>query len=74
MRPDRIIRRPDGQIVVIDYKSGQRNDKDYLNKLNKYMRNVRAVFPGVPVVGRLWYTTLDFILDHNGKPLSYNLP
>ncbi len=74
VRPDRIILRPDGQIIVIDYKSGQRNDKEHLNKLNKYMRNVRAVFPGVPVVGRLWYTTLDLILDHNGKPLSYNLP
>ena len=30
LRPDRIVRRPDGQILVIDYKTGdQRRDKKY---------------------------------------------
>ncbi len=70
LRPDRIIRRPDGQILVIDYKSGDRDDKRYLRQLNRYMSKLRAVFPGTPVSGRIWYVTHDLILDHTGKTIS----
>ena len=69
LRPDRIIRRPDGQILVIDYKSGQRKDKSYLDKLNQYMDKLRLIFPGAPIAGRIWYVTHDLILDENGSEL-----
>lgn len=72
LRPDRIILRPDGQMIVIDYKSGQRDDKRYLRKLNQYMAKLRDIFPGTPVSGRLWYILDDTILDEKGKPLSNN--
>ncbi len=69
LRPDRIVRRPDGTIVVIDYKSGQRDDKRYLRKLNRYMAKLRLIFPGVPVAGRIWYISHDLILDERGSKL-----
>ncbi len=70
LRPDRIILRPDGTMLVIDYKSGQRGDKRYLHKLNQYMEKLRAIFPGVPIYGRLWYVLEDTIIDEGGKPLK----
>ena len=70
MRPDRIVRRPDGQLIVIDYKSGQRNDKRYLRQLGRYMDKLRAIFPDAPIAGRIWYVTHDLILDHHGKELG----
>ena len=70
MRPDRIVRRPDGQLIVIDYKSGQRNDKRYLRQLGRYMDKLRAIFPDALIAGRIWYVTHDLILDHHGKPLG----
>lgn len=69
LRPDRIIRRPDGQILVIDYKTGKRDDKNYLRKLNSYIDRLRRVFPDAPVAGRIWYTHLDLILDENGQEI-----
>ena len=72
LRPDRIIRRPDGTILVIDYKSGRRNDRKNLPKLQEYIDHLRAVFPGAPIAGRLWYTTLHLIQDEHGHPLPTN--
>ena len=63
LRPDRIICRPDGTLHVIDYKSGQRDDKRYLRQLTRYMTKLRLVFPGTPIHGHLWYILDDFILD-----------
>ena len=71
-RPDRIIKRPDGTILVIDYKSGRRNDKENLPQMQEYINHLHAIFPGTPIAGRLWYTTLHLILDENGHPLSNN--
>ena len=73
LRPDRIIRRPDGQILVIDYKSGKRDDKKYLRKLNCYIDRLRRVFPDAPIAGRIWYTQLDLILNENGQQLPMDL-
>lgn len=70
LRPDRIVRRPDGTILVIDYKSGRRNDEDNLPQLQEYVNQLRAIFPGTPIAGRLWYTTRHLILDEHGHPLS----
>ena len=62
LRPDRIIMRPDGQILVIDYKSGDLNEKEDLRKLNRYLAKLRLIFPDAPIAGRLWYTTHDLII------------
>ena len=67
VRPDRIVRRPDGRLIVIDYKSGERRDKTYLRQLNGYIEKLRLIFPDVPIAGRLWYVTRDLVLDERGK-------
>ena len=69
LRPDRIVRRPDGTIIVIDYKSGHRDDKRYLRQLNRYISKLRLIFPDAPIVGRLWYIVEETILDDTGKEL-----
>ena len=73
LRPDRIVRRPDGTIFVIDYKSGERRDKEYCNKMKKYMSRLRHVFPDALISGRIWYILEDTILDENGKRLAFTL-
>ena len=65
VRPDRIIRRPDGTLHVIDYKSGQRDDKRYLRQLSRYIDRLGLVFPGTPIHGHVWYLMEDTILDHD---------
>lgn len=70
LRPDRIVRRPDGTIIVIDYKSGQRDDKRYLRQLQRYVAKLRLIFPDAPIAGRLWYILEDTILDERGKELE----
>ena len=70
LRPDRIVRRPDGKIIVIDYKSGERNDKKYCRQVQRYVDKLRLVFPGVAVSGRIWYVTLDVIIDEKGHELK----
>lgn len=72
LRPDRIVRRPDGQLLVIDYKSGQRDDMRYLRQLARYINKLSIIFPGTPIAGRIWYVTHDLILDEHGKQLSIN--
>ena len=72
-RPDRIVRLPDGQLIVIDYKSGQRDDKRYLRQLNRYIAKLRLIFPSTPIAGRIWYITHDLILDETGKTISFQL-
>ena len=69
VRPDRIVRRPDGQILVIDYKSGRRDDKRYLRQLNRYIAKLRLIFPDASIAGRIWYILEDTILDHQGRQL-----
>lgn len=69
LRPDRIVRRPSGEVLVIDYKSGERDDKSNLRQLNDYVGKLRLIFPDVPVSGRLWYIMHDVVLDHKGKAM-----
>ncbi len=69
-RPDRIVRRPDGQLIVIDYKSGQRNDKKNCRQLQQYIDKLRLIFPDAPIQGRIWYVTHDLIIDHQGNPVK----
>jgi len=73
LRPDRIVRRPDGQFIVIDYKSGDRNDKSHLEQLQGYIAKLRLIFPNAPISGRIWYVTQGIILDEKGKILDLKL-
>ncbi|MBQ9556034.1 MAG: UvrD-helicase domain-containing protein [Muribaculaceae bacterium] len=66
LRPDRIVRLPDGNILVIDYKSGERNDKKYCGQVKKYIAQLRRIFPDVPIGGRIWYIVRDEVIDEQG--------
>ena len=70
LRPDRIIRRPDGQIIVIDYKSGQRDDKRYCRQVLRYIDKLRTLFPGASISGRIWYIAHDLVIDERGTSIS----
>ena len=72
VRPDRIIRRSDGTMLVIDYKSGERRDKTYLRQLQRYIDKLRLIFPGTPIAGRLWYVTHDLILTDRALSIPVN--
>lgn len=72
-RPDRIVRRPDGTILVIDYKSGKRNDRKNLLQLQRYINKLRLIFPDTPIAGRLWYITHNLILNDSGKELPMSI-
>ena len=74
LRPDRIVRLPGGELLVIDYKSGERNDKKYCSQVNRYIAQLRLLFPNVPIAGRIWYVTHDVIIDEKGRTLDYMAP
>lgn len=71
LRPDRIVRLPDGKILVIDYKSGERNDAKYCRQINRYIAKLQMMFPDVPIAGRIWYVTHDVIIDEKGSLLDF---
>ena len=73
LRPDRIIRCPDGSMLVIDYKSGKRRDKTHCRQVQQYIGKLRLIFPSVPIAGRIWYVTHDLILDELGHQLPMAL-
>jgi ATP-dependent exoDNAse (exonuclease V) beta subunit len=74
LRPDRIVRRPDGRLLVIDYKTGQRDDKKYCSKMKRYMNKLHEMgMAPKGIEGRIWYTTLDTIIDESGKELGFCL-
>ena len=74
LRPDRIVRLPSGELLVIDYKSGERHDKKYCRQVNRYIAQLRLLFPDVPIAGRIWYVTHDVIIDDKGKELDFMAP
>ena len=74
LRPDRIIRLPGGELLVIDYKSGERNDKKYCRQVNSYIAQLRQLFPNASIAGRIWYVTHDVIIDEKGKSLDFMSP
>ncbi len=73
LRPDRIVRRPDDTLLVIDYKSGERRDKKYCRQVQRYIDKLRLIFPDKSVAGRIWYVNHDVILDEKGNQLSFTL-
>ena len=74
LRPDRIVRLPSGELLVIDYKSGERHDKKYCRQVNRYIAQLRLLFPDVPIAGRIWYVTHDVIIDDKGTVLDFMAP
>ena len=60
-RADRIIHRPDGKMIVIDYKFGERNDEKYIAQVRRYMRLIQSVYGNriSSVEGFVWYVETD---------------
>ncbi|MDR1859327.1 MAG: PD-(D/E)XK nuclease family protein, partial [Bacteroidales bacterium] len=53
-RPDRIMFNG-REIIVIDYKSGQKESK-YLTQVRNYMNALHQCFPDRHIKGFIWYT------------------
>ena len=73
LRPDRIVLLPDGRLVVIDYKTGQRDDKRYCRQVKQYISKLRAMDMADVIEGRIWYIALDTIIDENGNEMDFKL-
>ena len=71
LRPDRIVRLPDGRLLVIDYKTGQRKDRRYCRQVASYIEKLRAMGFGNDIEGRIWYIAFDIISDENGNELPW---
>ena len=71
LRPDRIVRLPDGRLLVIDYKTGQRKDRRYCRQVASYIEKLRAMGFGNDIEGRIWYIAFDIIIDENGNELPW---
>ena len=64
-RPDRVIRRPDGQWIVIDFKFGRPTDQE-VRKNKAQVRNYCLQLERVgcrPVKGYLWYADTNDVVD-----------
>lgn len=63
-RPDRVMIK-DNQVIVVDYKFGERQDKRHPNQVRDYLRLIRRMgFERVD--GYLWYVELGKIEAVNG--------
>lgn len=60
VRPDRIIRRPDGRVVVVDYKFGKNVEDKYVTQVSNYIKALLDAGES-QVEGYLWYVELDEI-------------
>ncbi len=61
-RPDRVVRRPDGTWIVIDYKFGGKEKlEEYKVQVNSYMSQLNSMVKQ-PVKGYLWFVGLDEII------------
>ena len=66
-RPDRIVRTPDGDILVIDYKFGQKKDTETVNnhsdKVRKYMQLLTTLGEDKKrMKGYIWYARYNTIV------------
>ena len=61
-RPDRVIQRPDGTWVVIDYKFGEKNLEQHTSQVAGYMRRLERMGKK-PIQGYIWYVALDEIIE-----------
>ncbi len=60
-RPDRIVVRPDGRTVVIDYKFGGVHES-YASQMKGYMRLLQSLGK-TPIEGHIWYLDTNEIVD-----------
>lgn len=60
-RPDRVIRKPDGGIVVVDYKFGAERSS-YLGQVRRYVGLYRGMGCG-DVRGYVWYVPEDKVVE-----------
>jgi ATP-dependent exoDNAse (exonuclease V) beta subunit len=51
---DCLVRRPDGRVIVLDFKTGKNRRTDR-RQLDAYVQAARQLFPGAPVEGLLVY-------------------
>jgi len=65
-RPDRVVQRADGTIIIIDYKSGyDLCTDDYTSQVRKYM-NLFTAMGYQHVEGYIWYVNLNRIINDVG--------
>ncbi|MDE6056582.1 MAG: PD-(D/E)XK nuclease family protein, partial [Muribaculaceae bacterium] len=57
--PDRILLRPDGSAVIVDYKFGEhRNDEDYCNQAIRYAYTLLKTGIAKKCEAYIWYVSL----------------
>ena len=70
LRPDRIVRLPNGEILVIDYKFGFKHDTatiaDDSKKVGDYIRELRPLLDSDDIKGYLWYARYNVIVPVEG--------
>jgi len=60
-RPDRVVRRPDGSVLVIDYKFGEESPF-HVRQVSEYVSLFRKM--GYPCVsGYIWYVRSDKVIS-----------
>ncbi len=58
-RPDRIVIRPDGSVVVVDYKFGEhRNDEAYIRQVKRYASALNQTGLAKKCEAYIWYVSL----------------
>lgn len=60
-RPDRVVMRPDGRVIVVDYKSGMNQTKGHVRQVQDYMVALRAT-GFAQVEGYLWYIATNDVI------------
>lgn len=63
-RPDRLVFTPDGKAIVIDYKTGEQNNKKYQRQVAHYM-DLLAQMGFSHIEGYLWYVETGQIVPVN---------
>lgn len=64
-RPDRVVLRPDGTVVIVDYKFGEDRSKaeEYKDQVKGYMNMWREAHKAQAVKGYVWYVRLGEIVE-----------
>ncbi len=66
LRPDRIMRSPSGETVIVDYKFGRAERPEHIEQVRQYMAWLSdAEFPNIKAY--LWYYTLGKIVEVKGE-------
>lgn len=60
-RPDRVIKRPDGTWMVVDYKFGEKDIKKHSSQVKGYMRRLERMGKK-HIQGYIWYVALDEVV------------